>query len=480
MQTSSYSEFIGGKYRNTSLIKVIGVGNGGCNIVNNMYKSHQADASFVVCNTDIESLTASPVPNKFFLEKNGIDGRVVTAYEAAEENIDTFRQILNDGTRMLFITAGMGGETGTSVAPVLAKISKELGILTIGVVTTPFFFEGETKITQALNGVKELSRYVDTLILINNEQMRKTQPDVFILETISKADKTLRIVAQNISEIINQHGVINLDFEDLKSTLQNGGVAFFSSGYGDGENRIDKALENAFNTKLHHNIDFFKAKKILLNILGPDNDENCLTMEEMEAFHVFSSRFETMELKWGLSRTKDFNKKVKITVLATGFDLDDVINNSCYNGYLREKSSKDNLIFISYKRPDKGKVFKIKDFIERRIGNKCWIDLDGIESDAQFANVIIRAINQAQVFLFMYSSSHSQIEDYENDWTIREINFAQIKKKRIVFINVDKTPLTDWFKLMFGSKQQVDANSDVAMQKLCNDITNWLKRSESY
>ena len=259
---------------------------------------------------------------------------------------------------MLFITAGMGGETGTSVAPVFARISKELGILTIGVVTTPFFFEGETRITQALIGVKEMSRYVDTLILINNEQIRRNQPDVFILEHISKADKTLRIVAQYISEIINQRGIICLDFEDLKFMFQNnGGVAFLNAGYGDGESRINDALENAFNTKSQYNFDFLNAKKILLNLSVPDNDDNCLTMEELDTVHVFLSKFKTMDIKWGLSRTKDFIKNVKVTVLATGFDLDDVINDSCYNGYLREKSSRDNLIFISYKRSDKGKVF---------------------------------------------------------------------------------------------------------------------------
>lgn len=464
-------------------IKIIGVGNGGCNIVNNMFKEGNLDVSYTVCNTDKKALKDSPVPDKLFLER-GLDKMndwVTGIHRVAEYHIEQFRQLFNDGTRMAFISAGMGGTTGTYVAPIIARISKEMGILTIGVVTTPFFFEGEKKISLAFDGVIEMSKYVDTLLVINNEQIRKIEPDSFILDTISKADETLNIAAHSISDIITNHGLINLDFNDIKSVFKDSGVAIVTAGYGEGNHRVNDAIESALNSRQLKYVDIFKAKKIILNISYSNKSKHVFSMEEMNSVNDFMSKFkDDFEIKWGVSISSDLNDGVKITILATGFEIEDVADRKIYendiNHNIQPATSplNDNQVFISYKRTDRDQVFYLKDLIEDRIGNHCWIDLDGIESDAQFANVIIKAINEAKVFLFMYSSAHSQIEDFDNDWTVREINFAQKKRKRIVFVNIDGTPLTDWFELMFGTKQQVDANSDVAMQKLCKDMTKWL------
>lgn len=463
-------------------IKIIGVGNGGCNIVNNMYKEDNLDVSYIVCNTDKKALKDSPVPDKLFLE-GGNDitkDRITGIHDIAKNNIELFRQLFDDETHMAFITAGMGGATGTNIAPIIAKISKEMGILTIGVVTTPFLFEGDTKLNLALSGVKEMTKYVDSLFVINNEQIRKSEPDEFILNTISKADEALKLAAQSISDIITQHGLINLDFEDVKSVLHDSGITIIATGYGEGERRMDKALSDVQNSPQLKNVDLVKAKKMLLNISFSDQSDNSLMMEEMNCINDFMSRLEAVEMKWGISVSPNLKDKVIISIITTGFEIDDVFNYEIYANnhnsltFPKDNDLCDNQIFISYKRFDRDKVFEIKDEIEDKIGNHCWIDLDGIESDAQFANVIIKAINQAKVFLFMYSSSHAQIDDYDNDWTVREINFAQKKRKRIVFVNIDGTPLTDWFELMFGTKQQVDANSDIAMQKLCKDMMKWL------
>lgn len=219
------------------------------------------------------------------------------------------------------------GATGTNVAPIIAKISKEKGILTVGVVTTPFFFEGEKKIRQAFNGVIAMSKSVDALLVINNEQIRKSVPDDFILETISKADDTLKIVVDSISEIISYQGLINLDFNDLKSVIMNGGPTIICTGYGNGAQRINVAINNARNSLQFKHVDMFLARKILLKISVPENDEHGFTMEEMNAVNDFMDSFSNdFEIKWGLTTSPSLKDEVKVTILATGFGIEDIVD----------------------------------------------------------------------------------------------------------------------------------------------------------
>ena len=312
-----------------SIIKVIGVGGGGGNAVNHMYREGIHDVTFVLCNTDAQALNDSPVPVHLQLGKEGLGAgnRPERARQAAEETIEDIKHMLNDGTKMAFITAGMGGGTGTGAAPVIARVSKELGILTVGIVTIPFRFEGAKKIDQALDGVEEMAKHVDALLVINNERLREIYPELSLLNGFRKADDTLSVAAKSIAEIITVHGIMNLDFNDVKTVLKDGGVAIMSTGYGEGEGRVKQAIEDALNSPLLNDNDVYKSKKILLsiNFNSDDKDNPGLTMEEMGDVTEFMNHFSAdFELKWGLAIDPELDKKVKVTILATGFGIEDV------------------------------------------------------------------------------------------------------------------------------------------------------------
>jgi cell division protein FtsZ len=314
---------------NNCIIKVIGVGGGGCNAVNHMYREGIHDVSYVVCNTDKKQLDDSQVPNHLQLGDGlGAGNRPEKARLAAESSMESIKEMLNDGTRMVFITAGMGGGTGTGAAPIIARCAKDSGILTVGIVTIPFMFEGIVKIKQALVGVREISKHVDALLVINNERLREIYPELTLLNAFAKADDTLTIAAKSIAEIITMHGIVNLDFEDVTTVLKDGGVAIMSTGYGEGENRVTKALNEALKSPLLNHNDIFNSKKVLLNInFSSNNDQDSLMMEEMNEIHDFMGKFrQDVETKWGLATNTELGGKVKITLLATGFGLNGITN----------------------------------------------------------------------------------------------------------------------------------------------------------
>ncbi len=310
------------------IIKVIGVGGGGGNAVNHMYREGIHDVTFVLCNTDNQALAESPVPVKLQLGRSitqglGAGNRPERARDAAEESIEDIRNQLNDGTKMVFITAGMGGGTGTGAAPVIARIAKEMDILTVGIVTIPFIFEGEKKIIQALDGVERIAQHVDALLVINNERLREIYADLTFMNAFGKADDTLSIAAKSIAEIITMRGTVNLDFADVKTILKDGGVAIMSTGFGEGENRVTKAIDDALHSPLLNNNDIFNAKKVMLNVSFCPSSE--LMMEEMNEIHEFMSKFrEGVEVIWGVAIDNSLETRVKITVLATGFGVEDV------------------------------------------------------------------------------------------------------------------------------------------------------------
>ncbi len=312
-----------------NIIKVIGVGGGGGNAVNHMYREGIHGVTYVVCNTDSKALGDSPVPNKLQLGKDGLGAgnRPERAKEVTIECKEDIKEMLGDGTRMVFITAGMGGGTGTGAAPIIAQCAKDLGILTVGIVTIPFRFEGDKKIRQALDGVEEMSKHVDAMLVINNERLRKIYQEFSIKTAFAKADDTLTVAARSIADIITMHGIINLDFQDVTTVLKDGGVAVMSTGYAEGENRVTKAIEEALHSPLLNNNDIYKSSKILININFADKDENAeMKMEEMNEIHEFMSKFdlEDVETKMGLAIDPELGNKVKITLLATGFGLKNV------------------------------------------------------------------------------------------------------------------------------------------------------------
>ena len=323
----------GAPEKENTIIKVIGVGGGGGNAVNHMYREGIHDVSFVLCNTDMQALNDSPVPMKLQLGKEGLGAgnKPEKARQAAEESINDIKSMLSDGTKMTFITAGMGGGTGTGAAPVIARVSKELDILTVGIVTIPFRFEGKKKINQALDGVDEMAKHVDALLVINNERLRKIYPELTVLDAFGKADDTLSVAAKSIAEIITNHGLINLDFNDVKTVLKDGGVAIMSTGYGEGEGRVKLAIQDALNSPLLNDNDIFNSKKILLSInfsKGSDKENQAaggLMMEEMNEVNDFMEKFGSdFEIKWGIGLDPDLGNKVKVTILATGFGIRDV------------------------------------------------------------------------------------------------------------------------------------------------------------
>lgn len=331
--------------RQNSIIKVIGVGGGGGNAVNNMYKQGIHDVSFVVCNTDAQALKDSPVPERLQLGSEGLGAgnRPEKARLAAEESIDDIKAMLSDGTKMDFITAGMGGGTGTGAAPVIARVSKELGILTVGIVTIPFKFEGDKKIDQALDGVDEMAKHVDALLVINNERLRKVYSDLSLLNGFAKADDTLSVAAKSIAEIITVRGLINLDFNDVRTVLKDGGVAIMSTGFGEGEGRVRKAIDDALNSPLLNDNDVYNSQKILLSIaFSSENGTDGLAMEEMNEISNFMSHFGSkFELKWGIAIDNTLEKKVKITILATGFGLNDLEDVASYHSRLDKARAKE-------------------------------------------------------------------------------------------------------------------------------------------
>ena len=306
------------------IIKVIGVGGGG-NAVNHMYKEGIHDVAFVVCNTDCKALEESPVPTKVQLGHEGLGAgnRPQKAREATEESLSEIQNMLNDGTKMVFITAGMGGGTGTGAAPLIAKVAKDMDILTVGIVTIPFSWEGHKKIDQALDGVEEISKNVDALLVINNERLGEIYPDLSVISAFAKANDTLLIAAKSIAEIITMRGIINLDFNDVKTVLKDGGVAIMSTGYGEGESRVTTAINEAQHSPLLNNNDIFQSKKVLLNIAYSSEHE--LMMNEMEEVSEFMSKFNSdFETKFGMAIDDSLGSQVKITLLATGFGVQDI------------------------------------------------------------------------------------------------------------------------------------------------------------
>ncbi len=319
------------------VIKVIGVGGGGSNAVNHMYREGIHNVSFAVCNSDIQDLNISPVPTKLQLGENltgglGCGGKPEQGKAAAMESENAIKELLNDGTRMVFITAGMGGGTGTGAAPVVARIAKEMNILTIGIVTIPFKMELGRRIQKALEGVAEMSKYVDSLLIISNEKLLDYK-EMTLDAAFCKADEVLSEAAKSIAEMITLRGeIINIDFADVNSILKDSGVAIMNSGMADGENRIQDALQDALSSPLLKNNNIKQATRILLYVYT--SKEHKLTMNEFDEISRFVESIDhdrEEEVIWGGTYMDDLEKSVKITVIATGFNINEITDLSNTN-----------------------------------------------------------------------------------------------------------------------------------------------------
>ncbi len=305
------------------IIKAVGVGGGGNNAVNHMYRSGLKNVSFVNINSDRQCLANSPVPVKLVIGDGlGAGNKPEVAEGYAKDAIEDINRLFDDDTKMVFITAGMGGGTGTGAGPVVAQVAKERGLLTIGIVTIPFLFEGQVKIKKAIAGADEMAKYVDALLVINNERLNDIYGDLDFLNAFGKADDTLSIAARSISEIITSNGLINLDFNDVDTTLRDGGAAIISTGYGEGENRVSIAIRDALNSPLLKNRDIMGSKKLLFNIFFDPKSEATFKMSETRELTEFISSLNTeVDVVWGVGFDETLGNKVKITILAAGFDV---------------------------------------------------------------------------------------------------------------------------------------------------------------
>lgn len=322
-QNSGFQE----KDKARTIIKVMGVGGGGNNAINHMYMQNIEGVSFVVLNTDRQQLNESPVPNRVLLGPNTTHGLGAgnvpdVARRAAEESEAEIAALFDDDTKMVFITAGMGGGTGTGAAPVVARIAHEKGVLTIGIVTIPFLFEGPKKILKALGGADEMGKYVDALLIINNQRLTEIYKDLDFTNAFGKADDTLTIAARSISDLITVKGKINLDFNDVNTTLRNGGAAIISSGYGTGERRVTRAIEDALESPLLKNRDVYGSQKILMNFYYNPKSDHPLLMDEMNEIQEFMANFDKeVDVIWGMAFDNTLEDQIKVTVLASGFNV---------------------------------------------------------------------------------------------------------------------------------------------------------------
>ncbi len=313
----------------SSIIKVIGVGGGGSNAVNHMFSQNIEGVNFIICNTDAQAIALSKVPNKIQLGPHltqglGAGANPAIGRQATEESLEEIKRILEVNTKMAFITAGMGGGTGTGGAPILAKICKDLGILTVGIVTTPFAYEGKKRIAQAEEGVMLLKNHVDTLLVISNDKLRHQFGNLKMKEAFAKADNVLATAAKCITDVINSTGQINVDFADVCTVMSNGGVAILGSASAEGENRAQDAIENALNSPLLNDNDIKGAKWILININSAEGEHE-FTMDEVEVIqnHLLSNAGEDTDVILGLGYDNSLGSQIGITLIATGFEHKD-------------------------------------------------------------------------------------------------------------------------------------------------------------
>jgi cell division protein FtsZ len=313
----------------SSIIKVIGIGGGGSNAVNHMCSQNIEGVNFVICNTDAQAIAQSNVPNKVQLGPHltqglGAGANPEIGRQATEESLEEIKRILEVNTKMAFVTAGMGGGTGTGGAPIVAKICKDLGILTVGIVTTPFSYEGKKRQQQAEDGIKNLKQYVDTLLVISNDKLRHQFGNLKMREAFSKADNVLSTAAKCITDVINSTGQINVDFADVCTVMKNGGVAILGNAACEGEGRAQRAIEDALNSPLLNDNEIKGAKWILININSAEGEHE-FTMDEVEIIqnHLLSQAGENTDVILGLGYDNTLGSKIGITLIATGFQHKD-------------------------------------------------------------------------------------------------------------------------------------------------------------
>jgi len=412
-----------------SIIKVIGVGGGGSNAVNHMYSQGIKDVEFIVCNTDVQALSGSPIPNKLQIGIGLTDGLGAGANpergkNAALESREEIREMLSNNTKMVFITAGMGGGTGTGAAPVIAKLAKELDIVTVGIVTAPFGFEGKKKILQAEQGIAELRMYCDTVLVILNDRLRDIYGNLSIREAFAKADNILTTAAKSIAEIITVTSDVNVDFEDVKTVMKDSGAAVMGSGIASGEGRGTRAVEEALSSPLLNNTDITGAKKILLSIMyGPDAE---LRMDELSeiADYIEARAGLEQDTIWGQGVDPELGDSIRVTVIATGFEPNKMSGSMKVDKDVKKffdlETSKQITIFDAI---DDKKVHDANVELNEEISNR-----SNFDTTTREASITPTVVTSEPTNTFMFDFSTSNANNVQE-----EVDKNQIDKTEFVF-----------------------------------------------
>ena len=356
------------KDKSQNIIKVIGVGGGGSNAVINMYKQGVHNVRFAICNTDSQQLAQADIPVKIQLGSAGlgVGGKPEKGKEEAEASLDVIKTLFEDDTEMVFITCGMGGGTGTGAGPVIANVAKEKGILTVGVVTIPFMFEGKVRMGKALLGVEEMRKNVDALLVINNQRLFDIYADgmTTVEQAFAQTDEIVTVAAKSISEIITMEGIVNRDFCDVQTVMKDGGNAIMSVGRANGENRIEKAFVDALKSPLLNNVEIEKARRMLYIIYS--SDEHQVTISELSEINMFMDDLaEDIEVLWGLYRDNSLGEDVKVALIATDFEQDNSSESS--KSEENELSQKEALIRNYYGNTSKKEQKKVEVKVEEKV-----------------------------------------------------------------------------------------------------------------
>ncbi len=451
-----------------SIIKVLGVGGGGSNAVNHMFRLGIKDVDFIVCNTDEQALASSPVPVKIQLgssltEGRGAGNKPEIGKQAAIENINDVVEAISNHTKMIFITAGMGGGTGTGAAPVIAKAAKELGLLTVAIVTIPFRNEGQRRVNQALEGIAEIEKYADSLLVINNEKIREMYGDLRVSDAFSRADDVLAIAAKGIAEIITVHGYINVDFADVETVMTDSGVAIMGSAWAEGQGRALKAVQEALTSPLLNDNDIKGSRNILINITSGTEE---VTMDEIGQItdYVQECAGSEADLIWGNGTDVSLDQKLSVTIIATGFGT-----NSIPDLYIRKRQLNKILLkenVISEERKE-NTIFEVKESTTENDGDQnksqrvIEFDIQGDREEEQLQDFSrnknqaelkkaaerVRTIRKTQEKLrelkFNSAESNNYIESLENEPAYVRKNIKLDQKKHSEENDVSRYSLSD-------------------------------------
>lgn len=403
------------------IIKVIGVGGGGSNAVTHMFKQGIVGVDFAICNTDSQAMELSPVPTRMQLGPNLTEGRGAGSRPnvgklACEESIEDVKNYLHNNCKMLFITAGMGGGTGTGAAPIIAKTAKEMGILTVGIVTLPFTFEGRRRTSQGMDGLDDLKRYVDTLIVVSNDKLRQIHGNLSISEAFSQADNILTTAAKGIAEIITVPGYVNVDFEDVNTVMRESGVAIMGTASAEGEDRAKRAVDEALHSPLLEDNDITGAKHILLNITSGTKEVTMDEIFEITEFVQEEAGYGT-DLIWGNCYDESLGEKISVTVIATGFEHKQIMGS---NG---EQTNERIVVSLDDESPDPKEI-------EKRGLSDIGFQEEGRKNNTFEFDDVRSTIDRYQRNRYSYEDPYQKDEDKEKREEERRKQYEKEKKRR--------------------------------------------------